>query len=182
MNRESRIQWKGPSWDLRVYPVTRPDGTVLEKGYVDHPGAVVLVPLLGDDVVMLRQYRFSIDETILELPAGTREREENWLVCAQRELREETGYRASSFISLGHVWSAPGYSDEVMAIYLATGLSRDPLKADFDEIIELQPHPLPELVEMATDGRLRDGKSIIGILRAADFLRHHSPSASDSAS
>lgn len=180
MIRESRIQWQGPSWDLRLYPVTRPDGTVLEKGFVDHPGAVVLVPLLGEEVVMLRQYRFSIEKPILELPAGTREREENWLVCAQRELREETGYRATSFISLGHVWPAPGYSNEVMAIYLATGLSRDPLKADFDEIIELQPHPLEELAEMAIDGRLRDGKSIVGILRAAHYLRHHSPSESES--
>jgi ADP-ribose pyrophosphatase len=123
------------------------------------------VPRQGEQVLMLRQYRPALDETILELPAGTRERAEPWLECAQRELREETGYRAAQFTSLGYIWPAPGLSSEVMAIYLATGLTPDPLPADFDEQFELVPMPLVDLLEMARDGRLQDAKSVIALLR-----------------
>ena len=143
----------------------------MEKGYIEHPGAVVLIPLLPESmIVMLRQHRRTLGRAILELPAGTRGWNEEWRDCAQRELREETGYRAATFTHLGHVWPAPGYSDEVMALYLASELTPAPLEADFDEIIELQPMPLGELVTMAREGALEDSKSIVGILRAAAYL------------
>ena len=174
-NTNSDVVWEGPSWRVRSYQLTRPDGNTVEKAYVEHPGAVVLVPLRGDEVLMLRQYRASLSDTILELPAGTRGETEDWASCAQRELREETGYRAESLTALGHVWPAPGYSDEVLAIYLAQELHPDPLAGDFDEIIELQPMPLETVEAMARDGRLRDAKSIIGILRAAAYLQASSP-------
>ena len=90
----SRIQWQGKSWQLRVVEQHLPDGTTAEKGVIDHPGSVLIVPLDGEQVLMLRQYRLSLDEWILELPAGTRESEEPWLECARRELREETGFQA----------------------------------------------------------------------------------------
>jgi ADP-ribose pyrophosphatase len=151
--------------------VERPDGVIVERGYIEHPGAVVLVPLLGDKVLMLRQYRWTVDETVLELPAGTRGWDEEWLVCAQRELREETGYRAEQFISLGEVWAAPGVSDERMALFLATGLTPAPLAADFDEVIKVEPVALEELVVMALDGRLEDAKSVVGVLRAAEYVK-----------
>jgi len=171
MAADSHVEWAGPSWRLRVREVTRPDGRREEQGYLEHPGAVVLVPLRAqNEILMLRQYRPALERTILELPAGTRGWEESWLACAQRELREETGFRAASFTPLGKVWPAPGYSDEVLALYLATGLSRAPLPADFDEVIALHPLPLEEVVAMARDGRLQDGKSIAGILRAAAYL------------
>ena len=147
-----------------------PDGSILEKGIIDHPGSVVVVPMQGEQVLMLRQYRLSLDETILELPAGTRESEEEWLVCAQRELREETGYRAETWIPLGRVWPAPGITNEEMAIYLASDLSPAPLPADVDEEIEVQSFRLKELVGMSLDGRLRDAKSVIALLRAAAYL------------
>lgn len=166
-----RVEWAGESWRLRVEEVIRPDGSSVEKGYLEHPGAVVLVPLRSDDeVLMVYQHRPTLGEAILELPAGTRGWDEEWLACAQRELREETGYRATTLTPLGRVWPAPGYSDEVMALYLARGLQHDPLSADFDEMIELAPMPLNRLTTMARDGQLRDGKSVVGILRAAAYL------------
>lgn len=119
---------------------------------------------------MLRQYRLALDQTILELPAGTREPDEAWLNCAQRELREETGYRAQQFDSLGHCWPTPGLSNEEMHIFLARGLQPDPLPADSDEQIELEAYKLEELIHMAIDGELQDAKSVIGILRTALFL------------
>ena len=140
----------------------------MTKGAIEHPGSVVLVPVRagvnGHEVLMLRQYRAALDETILELPAGTREWGEAFLPCAQRELREETGHRAAQFVLLGKTWPAPGLSNELMALYLALDLSPDPLPGDVDEVIEVVPMPLADLVEMAQNGRLRDGKSVIGIL------------------
>ncbi|MFO7678682.1 MAG: NUDIX hydrolase [Chloroflexota bacterium] len=194
---DTRIAWEGSSWRLRVNTLRTPGGAQLQKGHIEHPGAVVLVPVVetavstgstnavstgstnavstgsttgSPQILMLRQYRLSLDETILELPAGTKGWHEDWLDCAQRELREETGYRADTLQLLGEIWPAPGVSNELMHIYLATGLQPDPLPGDADEEIELQPMALDELVNMAQNGRLRDAKSIIGILWAAAHL------------
>jgi len=170
----SYVAWQGASWHLRVEEVLLPDGSSLTRAAIKHPGAVVLVPVReseqGTEVLMLRQYRFALDKTILELPAGTRGWDEDWSSCAQRELREETGYRAGSLTLLGQVWPAPGLSDELMMLFLALDLKQDPLPADMDEMIELEPLLLVDLVAMAGDGRLQDAKSIIGILRAANYL------------
>lgn len=168
---KSRIAWAGLSWRLRVEEVTRPDNQPVEKGYIEHPGSVVLVPMRGDDVLLIRQFRPALGEEIEELPAGTREGAEPWLACAQRELREETGYRAGVLVPLGKVWAAPGLSDELMAIYLATDLTEDPLLPDFDEQIELVPMSLDRLVSQAVSGELQDAKSVVGVLRAAHYLK-----------
>jgi ADP-ribose pyrophosphatase len=167
---KSKRLWQGSSWDLRVVEVALPDGSTIEKGVIDHPGSVVLVPKQGNQVLMIRQYRLALDEVIMELPAGTRGRGEDWLDCAQRELREETGYQAGTLTHLGNCWPAPGITNEVMAIYLATDLSPAPLAADPDEEISVQPVSLNDLFTMAKDGRLLDAKSVVGILRTAAFL------------
>lgn len=172
-HEQSRIVWQG-KWRLRVDSFRLADGQLYERGFIDHPGAVVVVPLLpgedGPQVLMLRQYRPALERTILELPAGTREADEPWLTCAQRELREETGQRAASFVPLGEVWAAPGLTNERMALFLAEGLSVDPLPMDMDEEIVVEAHPLAAVVAMALDGRLDDAKSVVGILRAARHL------------
>ena len=171
---QSRIVWEG-KWRLRVDTFRLPDGSLYERGAIDHPGAVTIVPLLPGDpspvVLMLRQYRPALGRTILELPAGTREDGEPWLTCAQRELQEETGYRAETFHPLGEVWAAPGVTNERMALFLATGLVADPRPMDFDEEIVVESWPLAELIDMALDGRLEDAKSVVALLRAAQFLR-----------
>ena len=168
--REGNIKWQGEAWRLQVFRFEAPDGRIVEKGVIEHPGSVVIVPLMDDQVLMLRQYRLSFDDVILELPAGTREPGEDWLACAQREIREESGYRAEKWHLLGHLWPAPGLTDEEMAIFLATELTLDPLEADFDEEIEVVPFPLAELIEMALDGKLQDAKSVVAILRTAHYL------------
>lgn len=170
----SRIVWDG-KWRVRVDTYRLADGQLYERGVVEHPGAVVLVPLVGrengGEILMLQQYRVALDQTILELPAGTREPEEPWLECALRELREETGFRAASFVDLGFVWPAPGVSNERMAVVLAEELTPDPLPMDVDEEIVVETWPLDELERMALDGRLEDAKSVVAILRVADHLR-----------
>jgi ADP-ribose pyrophosphatase len=167
----TRVQWQGNSWLLRVVDQRLDDGTLVEKGVIEHPGSVLIVALDGERVLMLSQYRLSLDEWILELPAGTREANEAWLTCARRELREEAGFQASQWTELGRVWPAPGLTNELMAIYLAQDLAPAPLPGDADEEIEVRPMPLVELVQMALDGRMRDAKSVVGVLRVAAYLK-----------
>lgn len=171
---KSDLLWRGASWNFWVHELAAPDGARLQKGVVEHPGSVVLVPVrpgaTGPEILLIRQYRLALLETIVELPAGTRHWDEDWLACAQRELREETGYRAETLSFLGEFWPSPGLSGELMRLYAATGLQPDSLPGDVDEEIALYPVPLPEALAMASDGRLRDAKSILGILKTAVFL------------
>jgi len=169
----TRIVWEG-KWRVRVSTFRLADGQLYERGAIEHPGAVVILPVRrgagGHEVMMLRQYRPALDKTILELPAGTRDPAESWLDCAQRELQEETGYRATTFTPLGEVWAAPGLSNERMVLFLAADLSADPRPMDVDEEIVVEVWPLDELAAMALDGRLEDAKSVVAILRAARYL------------
>jgi ADP-ribose pyrophosphatase len=169
------VVWEGKSWDLRLISIALPDGSLYESAYIDHPGSVVIVPLLGSDtdpeVLMLRQQRHAIGKAIIELPAGTRGQDEDLLLCAQRELREETGHSAELFVDLGKYLPAPGVTNEVMSLFLATGLKYDPLPKDIDEEIELVSFAFDYLLAMALDGRLQDAKSVVGILRSAVYIQ-----------
>lgn len=186
--KQSKVAWEGNSWRLRVDTLVAADGTELDKGFIEHPGAVVLIPVRETavsansaqsnssevgaslEVLMISQYRRAIDEYLLELPAGTREWDEDWLACAQRELREETGYRADKIVLIGEFWPSPGLSSELMRLCLATGLHVDPLPGDVDEEIEVKPMPLDKLVDMAKNGEILDAKSIVGLLKATAYL------------
>ena len=183
--KQSQIAWEGSSWRLRVDTLVAPDGSELDKGFIEHPGAVVLIPVrethtapvevpVSPEILMIKQYRRAIDEYLLELPAGTREWGEDWLACAQRELREETGFRADKITLIGEFWPSPGTSSELMRLCLANGLHEDPLPGDIDEDIQVQPMLLDKLVDMAKNGQILDAKSIVGILKAADYLAKHS--------
>jgi ADP-ribose pyrophosphatase len=175
---QSRIVWEG-KWRLRVETFRLSDGARYERGFIEHPGAVVVLPVMarqggGYDVMMIRQYRPALGRAILEVPAGTRDGGESWLSCAQRELQEETGYRAASLMPLGEIWPAPGITDERMALFIAADLTADPRPMDVDEEIATETWPLEELAAMALDGRLEDGKSVVVVLRATQFLNRHS--------
>jgi ADP-ribose pyrophosphatase len=166
----SKVIWQGSSWRMVEVDVPLTDGSIHRKGVIEHPGAVVLVPVQDGMVYMIRQYRLALKQTILELPAGTREWDEDWLVCCQRELREEIGFRAEQFVEIGRIWPSPGLSNELMVIYLAKELSAAPLPQDPDEQIEVSPMTLAEVTEMVGDGRIQDAKTIVGISRAATYL------------
>ncbi|PID86918.1 MAG: ADP-ribose pyrophosphatase [Chloroflexi bacterium] len=172
--KESKIVWESTSWRLRVDTLVTAQGTEIDKGIIEHPGAVVLIPVretaVSPEVLMISQYRHALNAPLLELPAGTRGWDEEWLACAQRELREETGFRADKIVLMGEFWPSPGVSNEWMHLYLATGLHPDPLPGDIDEEIEVKPIPFAQLLDMAKSGQIVDAKSIIGILKAADYL------------
>lgn len=162
--------FQGKIVTVKVERVLLPDGRESSREIVVHRGAVALVPLLekaGEkEIVLTRQYRKPVEEVLLEIPAGTLEEGEEPLVCAQRELREETGMKAEKLELIATYYSAPGFCTEKMYLYLATGLEPQAGEADFDEKIEVVKLPLPKALELVQKGEIKDGKSIIGILNA----------------
>ena len=144
---------------------TTPDGIEHTKQIVRHPGAVALLPLVDDGrVCLVQNYRVSVGQTLIELPAGTLEPGEDPAEAARRELAEETGYRAARVEHLATFYMSPGILDERMHLYLATGLVPGPMSLDAGEDIRPLLVTLPEALAMVRDGRIRDAKSMLGLL------------------
>jgi ADP-ribose pyrophosphatase len=132
---------------------------------IKHPGGAAVVPLLPDgSVVLIKQYRYVIGETIWEIPAGRLEPGESPRDCAFRELEEEVGYKATEVVQLTEIYSAPAYCTEVIFIFLATGLVPGMQKLDEDEYIEVVNLPLSEAVAMVEKGEITDAKTVTGLL------------------
>jgi len=138
-----------------------PDGEVVQRDLIRYPGAAVVLPILADGaIVMIRNYRFAVDEELLELPAGLLERGEAPAACAARELTEETGYRAGKIAKLGWFYPGPGTNDELMHSFLATDLSLGKQNLEAYEQIEVEVFEETEVRQMVADGRIHDGKTI----------------------
>jgi len=133
---------------------------------VHHPGACAAVPLIGDDVLLVRQFRDAVGETLLEVPAGVRDVEGEAIAdCAAREVLEETGYRVTHIEPLGSVFTSPGFADEGIDLFLAH-VEPNPGQ-DAEDEIELVRMPLAAAVAAVHDGRIKDAKSAVAILLAA---------------
>jgi ADP-ribose pyrophosphatase len=155
--------------------VEAPDGSVVQRDVVRHPGAVAVVPVLDDGrAVLVRQWRAAVGESVLEIPAGLRDVPgEPVEVTARRELAEEVGFRATGeLVPLSSFWTAVGLLDEVCHVFLATGLVScdvSPQGAE-EEAMTIELVPLDDVPAMVADGRLRDSKTIIGLLLAREHL------------
>lgn len=164
----SQQVFSGRAFNLRVDQIRLKNGNVAQWEVLEHTGGVAVVPLDAQgNVVLVRQYRHSVRETLLELPAGTVKVGEDFALCAGRELQEEIGMAAAKLELLGEFYLAPGYSGELMKVYLATGLTASALPQDFDEDIQVERIPFEEAVRLALNGGFRDSKSIAGLLLAA---------------
>jgi ADP-ribose pyrophosphatase len=146
----------------RVYDTVR--GTVKQFDALLHPGAVAIVAVDGDRVLLERQYRPVVGEWLYEIPAGTLEPGEEPEETARRELEEETGYRPGRLVKLVEFYSSPGVSTEKLIVFLADRLSRGRQRLEEDELIEVEWVRLSEALDMIRDGRIRDAKTIIGLL------------------
>jgi ADP-ribose pyrophosphatase len=149
---------------------TMPDGSRHVREVVRHPGAVVILPLLDDGrICFVRNYRVAVSETLIELPAGTLEPGEDPAVCAPRELAEETGYRAGRLEHLITFCMSPGILDEQMHLFLAQDLRPGPMALEAGEDIQPLLCTWDEALQMARQGDIHDGKTLVGLLYYRTF-------------
>jgi len=144
------------------------DGQTVTREFIRHPGAVVIVPVLetpGEPprVVLIHNYRVSLDAPIWELPAGTLGAGEDPCRCAARELTEETGYRGASIEPVGSFFTSPGLSDELMRVFSARGLRFVGRRPEPDERMTVHPTPVADMWRMVEGGELMDGKSLAAL-------------------
>lgn len=144
---------------------TAPDGRTIRRDVVLHPGAVVILPVLdADHVVLLRNHRFAIGETLWEVPAGTVEPNEPLQTCAERELAEETGYTAAKWRSLGYLFASPGVMDEKLYLFVAEELTPGPARPEPDEDLHAVTVRLEEAIRMCLSGEIKDAKTVTSLL------------------
>ena len=156
--------YKGTVVTLNIDTVRLPNGHIIDLEVIRHPGASAMVPLKEDGtVILIRQFRHAANGFIYEIPAGKLHAQEDPLDCAARELEEEIGYKAARFELLSSIFTAPGFADEVIHIYLATGLTIGTQNLDQDEVLEVVEMPLHEAILRIEDGTIRDGKTIVGL-------------------
>ena len=142
--------------------VSLPDGQYAVREYLEHPGAVAILAVLDDGRILLeRQYRYPIAQAVIEIPAGKLNAGEDPLLCAQRELQEETGYTAKRWSKIRRIHPVISYSTEFIDIYLAEGLSPGPARLDEEEFLDVFAAPLEELLHWVEMGKITDVKTII---------------------
>lgn len=156
--------WIGKRIGVRVDDVERSDGHRTTREIVEHPGAVAILAWDGERVAMVRQWRHAAGQVLLEIPAGTLEPDEPPAQTARRELSEEVGLAAATWTEGPRFYTAPGFCDELMHLYLATDLRDDASgEADADEILEPAWMTLPEAFAAIETGEIRDAKTIVGV-------------------
>jgi ADP-ribose pyrophosphatase len=170
---ERRHVYQGKVVDLSVDRVRMPNGRTAELEVIRHPGAAAMVPLTeSGEVLLVRQYRYATGGWLLEVPAGKLDGAEAPEVCAARELEEEVGMTPSEMVSLGWIWTTPGFTNERIWLYLARGLHPARQNLQVDEVLSVESHLLAEAIAKVHAGEICDSKSVCSLLRADYFLRH----------
>jgi ADP-ribose pyrophosphatase len=175
MRLDSRRIYAGRVVQLDIDTVRFPDGSTGELEVVRHPGAAAVVPCTSErrgpdpTILMIRQYRHAAGGPLWEIPAGTLGPGEAPEACARRELREEAGVAAERLERLTSIWTTPGFTDEVIHLYVASGLTATAPNRERDEFIEVVPRPLSQVLDDIRRGEVRDAKTIVAILYMARF-------------
>jgi ADP-ribose pyrophosphatase len=163
---EQKIEFQGKRIAVRRDRIVDASGRETTRELVVHPGAVSIVAMLpSDEVVLIHQYRHATGEELVEIPAGTLEENEDPIDAAHRELAEETGYSAKQLELRATYYTTPGFSNELMYLYEASGLTLAEQNLDEDETIEVALTPSDQALQMIQDGRIRDAKTIVGLLK-----------------
>lgn len=175
MQLATRRAYAGRVLQLDVDTVRFPDGSTGELELIRHPGAAAVVPCASDpagpdpNILMIKQYRYATGGPLWEIPAGTLDSGEAPEACARRELLEEAGVTAQRLERLTAIWTTPGFTDEVIHLYMASGLGPGAAARERDEFIEVVPRALSEILAGIRDGEIRDAKTIVAILYMATF-------------
>ena len=168
----SQTVFEGIIVDVRSDIAELQTGKHVSREVVVHPGGVGIVPLTDDGkIILVRQYRYPMGEELLEIPAGKLDKDEDPLECAKRELSEETGCTAKELVFLGEIYPSPGFCREVLHLYLALGLKQGKMHLDEDELLSVEAVSIDELMKRVMYNELSDAKTIIGILKAKEYLR-----------
>lgn len=171
----SRRVYAGKVINVDRDTVRFPDGSVGELEMVRHPGASAIVPFLTDpdgedpQILLIKQYRYAADDFIYEIPAGKLDGDEDPEVCARRELREETGCTAARVEHVYTFYTTPGFTDERIHAFMATGLTRGDVNHEKDEFMSLETVTLSRALELIQTGELKDAKTALAILYVAGF-------------
>lgn len=166
--------FSGKLIDLYLDNVRLPNGKQSTREWLNHPGAVCLVPILNNgDILLIRQFRYGPRDEFIEIPAGKLDKNEEPLKCGLRELEEETGYKSNKLTFLTNIHPAIGFSNEKMWMYLAEELELSEKKLDDDEFLELLPTPLNVALEWVFSGKITDVKTIIGIMWMKELKFNH---------
>jgi ADP-ribose diphosphatase len=175
----SRRAYSGKIISLDVDTVRFPDGSLGELEMIRHPGASAVVPFLTDpagedaQILLIHQYRYAAEGYLYEIPAGRLNPGEQPADCAKRELKEETGCSAQHVEHLFTMYTTPGFTDEKIHVFMATGLVAGETKHEADEFLELHPMLLSRALQMVEAGEIRDGKTALALLFAAGFRAGH---------
>ena len=155
-----------------TYDVAEVNGKEAWREVVHHPGASAVVAIDDDGrIIMEKQFRYALNDYLLEIPAGKLDAGEDPLVCAKRELEEETGIIASEWISLGTIATSPGFCNEVIHLYVAKGLSKGEIHWDEDEYVEVERYTFDELLQCIKEEKIKDSKSLSALLLAMPYLK-----------
>jgi len=169
---EKKHVYQGNFIGVESWRVLLPNGKEATRDVVIHPGASVVIPMTEDgQIYMVRQFRKPIEQISLEIPAGKLDKGEDPLDCAVRELKEETGLETKDIRHLINIHSAPGFTDEVLYMYVARDLHQGESCADEDEFISAEKYPIDTLVEMIVKKEITDAKTIIGVLMADKLVK-----------
>lgn len=167
-----RVFYQGSIGEFGEEQLEMPDGRELKLAILHHPGAAAVLPFIDHDTVALvRQYRHAAGSTLWEIPAGKLDPGESPEQCAVRELQEETGFRAAHLTRLGRILTTPGFTDEVIHLYRADGLTPGPQALDGDELLEPVSVSFAEALRMVGSGEITDSKTVCALLHAAHVER-----------
>lgn len=164
---------KGKIFSLMGGQVSLDNGEIAVREYIQHSGGVAIVPVIDDSVILIRQFRISIERELIELPAGRLESNENPMDCAARELEEEIGYRANKLIPIASYFASVGNSNERMYLFLALDLEKTERRLEADERIREIAMPLEMVKEKLTNQEFEDSKTIIGLREALSYFERN---------
>lgn len=159
----SEMIFKGKIISLQVDQVTLPNGATASREIVKHPGAVAVIPLLGNKMIVVEQYRKPLEKSQVEIPAGKLDSGEEPMKAALRELEEETGFRTDNIRLVSSFYTSPGFADEIIHLYFAEDLVKGTANPDEDEFLDCEAITLEQAQQYMQEGRISDAKTIMAV-------------------